>query len=112
MTTTIRGSDNFDSAKVAGKSEPVNVTGSRAANTDYTNSTGGTKIVHVYGNNSTASCFIQASFNAGSTWMTVAGSALPSGTAQAAGSFQVPDGSTYRVRASTGTLAITEWWEQ
>lgn len=88
-----------------------NVSGSRANNTDYTNSTGRPIVVNIYGSNATASCVLQISFNSGTTWMSFGGSALPSGTALALGNVIVPSGATYRVRASAGTLAITEWWE-
>lgn len=112
MTTIIRGSDNFDSAALVGKASPVNLTGSRAINTDYTNSGAGPRTVFVYGNNGTAGIVTEFSPNGGATWFIFGACQLPSGTAIAAGSFNVPAGGTYRVRSSSGTLSITQWWEQ
>ena len=112
MSSIIRGNDDFDSAKLAGSSVPTDVKASRAINTDYTNSSGGTRVVYINGNNGTAGCEIQVSFNSGSTWMPVGGSFLPSGIAQAYVTVLVPDGATYRFRSSTGTLTVSAWWEQ
>lgn len=112
MSSTIRGSDDFDSAKLAGSSVPTNVTASRAIDTDYTNTSGGTRVVYVNGNNGTAGCEIQVSFNSGATWIPVGGSFLPSGVAQGYATILVPKGATYRIRSSSGTLGISAWWEQ
>ena len=85
-----------------------NFTGSRAVATTYTNSTGKPIQVCIYGNNASTSVTLQVSFDGGTTFMTFAACALPSGTAIAAGTFVVPVGGTYRVG---GFTTVTSWWE-
>lgn len=118
MTSVVRGDDNFDSAiasrrsLIPGVEAPVSFLGSRSINTDYTNSSDRPRLVYVRGNNGTVGCALQVSYNSGSTWMVFAEGVVNTGVASATGNFTVPPGATYRVRSSSGTLVISEWWEQ
>lgn len=104
MASVIRGSDNFDSAKLLGVGQTwQNVTASRAASTDYTNNTGKPIVVHVYGQASATSTNISllvdglliSQFNTTSA-----------ATDRYTVSAVVPPGSVYRVTVTSFTISM------
>ena len=106
MASTIRGSDNFDSAVKSGLGEGQtwqDVTSSRALGTTYTNSTGRTiAVIFNYYNVHQLSVFINENF------------LFTNGDASGyncSSMFLVSNGDTYRVSIASGNPLTVTWKE-
>lgn len=116
MTTIIRGSDNFDTARVGALGlTRQNVTAQRALGVTYTNATDREILVYVRVSTGTLAQTVVgvlldseevlhmtlSEFN-GTAWTNFPGTLV----------FRVLPGGTYRVRASQGVALINSWWEE
>jgi len=105
MASTIRGSDNFDSANLLGVGQMwQDMSASRAAYTDYTNNTGRPISVHV-----------ACSMNGGRLRMTIGGVILDGSDINAAGEGStitaiVPDATIYRIDGFGSSIATVDSW--
>lgn len=85
------------------------VTGSRAANTGYTNNTGRPKIVTIIVSYTSANANTQFQVDGGPYSAFAIGNNLSGLTFTH--SVIVPPGSTYRLQSITGTVTINQWFE-
>lgn len=114
MSSTIRGSDNFDSAQIVGPGQTwQNVIGSRAAGTTYTNTSGKPILWTVTFWNTAGSGNKRMNMYIGGNLMLSQSSFSSTGDTYCSGTLIVPAGSTYWAD-STGTgatMSLTMWWE-
>ena len=106
MPTTLRGSDNFDSANLLGAGQTYqNVTSSRALGTTYNNSTSKPIFVSVSTSN-TQGINVTLLGNVNGAVVQGAQGYSASGNLGLVVGFLVPVGATYSVAAVNGTLSL------